>query len=99
MKLTGRDAAAIRDVRPPYGLYTPAVLQALAAWGYRPVMWSVVPFHWLQPAAPSIAQATGSARPGSVLVLHESLAGPPVAELSDAIIPRLKAAGGAGCPQ
>ena len=92
-QLTGREAATIRDVRPPFGLYTPAVLAALAAWGYRPVMWSVVPFHWLQPAAPSISQATGGARPGTVLVLHESLAGPPVAALSEAIIPRLKDAG------
>jgi peptidoglycan/xylan/chitin deacetylase (PgdA/CDA1 family) len=92
-EIAGCDAAAIRDVRPPFGLYTPAVLAGLVAWGYRPVMWSVVPFHWLQPAAPSIAQATVGARPGSLLVLHESLAGPPVAELSDAIIPRLKAAG------
>ncbi|MBC8075114.1 MAG: polysaccharide deacetylase family protein, partial [Chloroflexales bacterium] len=91
--LTSCDAATIRDVRPPYGLYTPAVLAALLAWGYRPVMWSVVPFHWLQPAAPSVAQATRMARPGTVLVLHESLAGPPVADLSDAIIPQLKAMG------
>jgi peptidoglycan/xylan/chitin deacetylase (PgdA/CDA1 family) len=92
-EVTGRGEEAIRDVRPPFGVYTPAVLSALCAWGYRPVMWSVVPFHWLQPPAPSIAQATRGARPGSLLVLHESLAGPPVAELSDAIIPRLKAAG------
>jgi len=91
--LSERDSAVIRDVRPPYGLSTPATLAALTAWGYRTVMWSLVPFHWLQPAQPTIAQVTRLIRTGSVLVLHESLGGPPVAQLTDAIVIRLKAAG------
>ena len=91
--LSERDSAVIRDVRPPYGLSTPATLAALTAWGYRTVMWSLVPFHWLQPAQPTITQVTRLIRTGSVLVLHESLGGPPVAQLTDAIVIRLKAAG------
>jgi peptidoglycan/xylan/chitin deacetylase (PgdA/CDA1 family) len=91
--LSGRDVTAIRDVRPPYGLYTPSTLAALAAWGYRAVMWSVVPFHWVQPAHPTIDQTTSLMRSGSVLVLHEGLGGPPVAQLTDVIVTRLKAAG------
>lgn len=91
--LSGRPEAAIRDVRPPYGIYTPATLAALRAWGYRPVMWSVVPFHWRQPAAPTIAQAVGQAAGGALLVLHEGLGGPPVDALADVIIGRLIDAG------
>ena len=92
-ELSGRDSAAVRDVRPPYGLYTPATLTALAVWGYRTVMWSVVPFHWLQPAQLTIDQTMQLVRSGSVLVLHEGLGGPPVAQLTDVIVTRLKTAG------
>jgi peptidoglycan/xylan/chitin deacetylase (PgdA/CDA1 family) len=92
-QISGRPADTLRDVRPPYGVYTPATLAGLLAWGYRPVMWSVVPFHWMQPAEPTITQATRMVRRGSLLVLHESLGGPPVADLTDAIVTRLAAAG------
>lgn len=91
--ISGRDAHTIRDVRPPYGLYTPGILNSLAVWGYRPVMWSVVPFHWRQPASTTIEQTTRLVQPGAVLVLHESLAGPPVSDLTEVIVTRLKAAG------
>jgi len=91
-ELSGRDAATIRDVRPPYGLYTPATLRNLRAWGYRPVMWSVVPFHWLQPAQSTIDQTMRLMHSGAVLVLHEGLGGPPVAQLTEAIVSWLKAA-------
>lgn len=87
--LSGRTPDEIRDVRPPFGMYTRSTLRALIGWGYRPVMWSVVPFHWMQPAEATIAQTLRLAHPGAVLVLHESLGGPPVAELAEAIIVRL----------
>jgi peptidoglycan/xylan/chitin deacetylase (PgdA/CDA1 family) len=90
--ISGCAATAICDVRPPYGFSTPTVFDSLTLWGYRSVMWSVVPFHWLQPAEPTIAQALQLVRPGSILVLHESLGGPPVAALADAIIIRLQEA-------
>ncbi len=82
-----------RDVRPPYGLFTPATLARLAEWGYRPVMWTVVPPHWLQPTPVSLREVTGQVSNGCLLVLHEGLPGLPVASLADEILHRLKAAG------
>ncbi len=83
----------VRDVRPPYGVFSPATLRQLAAWGYRPVMWSCVPLHWVQPAANSVRQVLRQTGPGALLVLHEGQpTGPPVAELADEIIARLQAA-------
>ena len=87
-----RTPATIRDVRPPFGIFTPATLRRLISWGYRPVMWSLVPLHWLQPAETTIRQVTRQVRAGSLLVLHERLPGPPVAALADSIVARLKAA-------
>jgi peptidoglycan/xylan/chitin deacetylase (PgdA/CDA1 family) len=87
------DPANLRDVRPPSGLFTPNTLTRLARWGYRPVMWTVVPPHWLQPAAVTIQQAKQQVSNGALLVLHEDKPGPPVAGLADHIIPGLKAAG------
>lgn len=80
-------------VRPPFGLYTPAILRSLVAWGYRPIMWSVVPFHWLQTPDRSIAQVESLVRPGSVVVLHEGLGGAPVAELCELLVKRLQESG------
>jgi peptidoglycan/xylan/chitin deacetylase (PgdA/CDA1 family) len=90
---TGREAAAIRDVRPPFGHFTPATLRALVAWGYRPVMWSVVPFHWLQSADTTVRQVLRDVENGSIVVLHEGLHGPPVIDLVQATLPLLIAAG------
>lgn len=90
---TGRDPVTFRAVRPPYGHFTPALLNALLAAGYVPTMWSIVPLHWLQPAEETIRQVLQEARGGDLLVLHESLPGPPVTALTDAILPPLLAEG------
>jgi peptidoglycan-N-acetylglucosamine deacetylase len=90
---SGRDPRSIRYVRPPFGAYLPRTLDALRSWGYRVVMGSVVPMHWHQSAAKTIRETAQAVRPGAVLVLHESLGGPPVASLTDAIISQLLAAG------
>jgi peptidoglycan/xylan/chitin deacetylase (PgdA/CDA1 family) len=82
----------INLVRPPYGLFLPSTLQALVKWGYRPVMWSVAPFHWLQPAQATIRQTQQQVTNGSLLVLHEGLAGPPVSTFIEPILVNLKAA-------
>lgn len=82
----------VDNVRPPYGLLLPATMQRLLNWGYRPVMWSVVPFHWLQPADFTVQQVLHQATSGSLIVLHEGLSGPPVTTLAESIITRLKAA-------
>jgi hypothetical protein len=83
---------AFRDVRPPYGIFTPHTLTLLARWQYRPVMWTVVPGHWLQPAAVTVRQVLAQTRAGAILVLHEGQRyGPPVARLVDTILTFLPA--------
>ena len=88
-----RDPATINLVRPPYGLFLPSTLQVLVKWGYRPVMWSVVPYHWMQPAQATIRQVQHQVTNGSLLVLHEGLSGPSVLTFVEPIIVYLKGAG------
>jgi peptidoglycan/xylan/chitin deacetylase (PgdA/CDA1 family) len=88
-----REPTTINLVRPPYGLFLPSTLKALVRWGYRPVMWSVAPFHWLQSAQATIRQAQRQVINGSLLVLHEGLAGPSVLTFTEPIIVHFKAAG------
>jgi peptidoglycan/xylan/chitin deacetylase (PgdA/CDA1 family) len=84
----------VRDVRPPFGLFTARELAHLGEWGYRTVMWTHVPPHWAQPAEQTIAELVRDTMPGDLLVLHEGRRdGPPVVELVDALIPRLLARG------
>ncbi|NJP07034.1 MAG: polysaccharide deacetylase family protein [Chloroflexaceae bacterium] len=84
----------VRDLRPPYGLALPDVLQRLIAWNYRPVMATILPLHWLQSEELSIAEVMSQVRPGSLIVLHEDkTGGPPVAQLTDHVLTRLKDAG------
>ncbi|MGJ3248638.1 MAG: polysaccharide deacetylase family protein [Elainellaceae cyanobacterium] len=68
--------AKVCDVRPPNGLFTPKILRQLHQWGYRSVMWSVVPEDWVRPgiaiAAKRIEQQT---RNGSLIVLHDGYHG------------------------
>ncbi|MCW5851560.1 MAG: polysaccharide deacetylase family protein [Anaerolineae bacterium] len=90
---TGQPPDQYRDVRPPYGVFTPSTLKALCGWGYRPVMWSVVPLHWRQSARQTVREVVEQVHPGALIVLHESLPGPPVARLADEILPRLQDAG------
>jgi peptidoglycan/xylan/chitin deacetylase (PgdA/CDA1 family) len=81
------------DVRPPYGTFSPGTLRNLISWGYRPVMWSVVPLHWMQPAAESIEHVEHWLAPGSIIVLHEGIGGPPLVPLVEDVIDRVDAAG------
>lgn len=66
----------LRDVRPPNGLFTPPILNHLKLWGYRPVMWSVVPEDWIRPGIEVVTrrvlQQTGN---GSIIVLHDGHCG------------------------
>lgn len=86
----GGEPASYVYVRPPFGWFTPRVLQRLSDWAYRTVMWTVVPTHWLQAAAKTTADVMRQVSPGAILVLHESLPGPAVASLADELLPRLK---------
>ncbi|MBD0291261.1 MAG: polysaccharide deacetylase family protein, partial [Thermoleophilia bacterium] len=65
-------AAATPYFRPVGGAYNPTVLAAAGAAGYRyTVLWDVDPRDWTDPGVGAIvARAVGSARPGSVILLH-----------------------------
>jgi peptidoglycan/xylan/chitin deacetylase (PgdA/CDA1 family) len=65
---------AIADHRPPYGIYSAAALRACRQRGWRPVLWSQWGKDWRGSAtARSIAnRATGSARPGDIVLLHDA---------------------------
>jgi peptidoglycan/xylan/chitin deacetylase (PgdA/CDA1 family) len=84
----------ICDVRPPYGFFTAQTLSILTAWEYRLVMWNSIPLHWIQPMHWTIKHVLDEVLPGSVIVLHDGKGhGSKVAQIVDAIIPRLKASG------
>lgn len=85
----GLDPERIRSVRPPFGHLSGGLVRKLLAWGYRPVLGSLVPVHWLIPQAVAVRQVVQQARGGDLIVLHEALGGPPVAGLTDAILSRL----------
>jgi peptidoglycan/xylan/chitin deacetylase (PgdA/CDA1 family) len=81
----------IRDVRPPIGLFTPTVLNRLHQWGYRPVMWSVVPEDWVRPGVDVVVRRTlRQVQNGSLIVLHDGYyGGDDVAAILHQLIPLL----------
>lgn len=85
--------AGIDLVRPPYGHFAPSILRDLTTWGYRPVMWTLAPFHWLQSTQRTLREIERTVCPGAILVLHEGLPGPGVCELVHAIVPPVLAQG------
>lgn len=90
----GLDPETIRHIRPPYGAFSRSTLSHLTEWNYRLVMWNCMPPHWMQPLSWSIRQVLESIVPGTVIVLHDGHGhGRRVAEIVDAIIPRIKAMG------
>ncbi len=86
-----QDPAAIRDVRPPNGLFFPQTLDHLCRWGYRPVMWSVVPEDWvLPPISVVIQRILDQIYPGAIVVLHDGpFGGSQVVATVDQLLPRL----------
>ncbi|MBP0006135.1 MAG: polysaccharide deacetylase family protein [Cyanobacteria bacterium SBC] len=82
----------VRDVRPPNGLFTPQTLQWLHQWGYRPVMWSVVPEDWVRPGISIVVdRVMRQVKPGSLVVLHDGqLGGAEVAIHTQEIVERLQ---------
>lgn len=90
---SGRDPGLFNAVRPPFGHFSPAVLETLNAAGYLPTMWTLVPFHWLQSAAATVRQVIDGVGNGTILVMHEGLAGPAVTDLTLAVLPHLIAEG------
>lgn len=82
----------IRDVRPPNGLFLPQTLRHLQQWGYRPVMWSVVPEDWVHPGvAVAIERILNQVEPGSLIVLHDGIyGGSDVAQTVHQLVPLLR---------
>lgn len=81
----------IRDVRPPNGFFTPQILKSLKEWGYRPVMWSVVPEDWVCPGIQVVADRVfHQTRNGSLIVLHDGYCGgKDVVAVASVVIPAL----------
>jgi len=85
---------SIKDLRPPYGMFTRRTASMLTEWGYRLVLWNCIPPHWMQPVRWSIRQVMDAASPGSVMVLHDGHGhGRRVTEIVEAVIPRIKSLG------
>jgi peptidoglycan/xylan/chitin deacetylase (PgdA/CDA1 family) len=84
----------IRDLRPPYGVFNRRTRSQLTERGFRLVMWSCIPPHWMQPASWSIRQVMEAIFPGAVIVLHDGHGhGKRVAEILEGIIPRIQSLG------
>lgn len=85
------DPSLVRDVRPPNGLFTPQTLHWLRSWGYRPVMWSVVPEDWVRPGVSLVVERVlQQTTNGSIIVLHDGyFGGQDVAQSTAWIVPRL----------
>lgn len=83
------EADRVRDVRPPYGLFTPHTLELLQQWNYRPVQWSVVPEDWVEPGVEVVVnRILQQIHNGSIIVLHEGIwGGASVAKICDRLLP------------
>lgn len=83
------DPSRVRDVRPPYGLFTPRTLELLQQWNYRPVQWSVVPEDWVEPGVEVVVnRILQQIDNGSIIVLHEGIwGGAAVAKICDRLLP------------
>lgn len=84
-------SSTLIDVRPPNGLFTPKTLSLLDQWGYRSVMWSVIPEDWVHPGIETVVQRVlDQVQNGSIIVLHDGYyGGRDVAETVDWLIPAL----------
>jgi peptidoglycan-N-acetylglucosamine deacetylase len=60
--------------RPPYGLYSPAGLEAARQRGLKPILWSRWGKDWRRLTTPQriAARATRALRPGDVILLHDA---------------------------
>ena len=90
----GMSSETIRDVRPPSGAFTTRTHAHLTQWGYRLVMWTCIPPHWMQPVGWSIRQVLEAIFPGAVIVLHDGHGhGTKAAEIVNAIVPQVRSQG------
>ena len=63
-------------MRPPNGIVLSQTIKLLKEWGYRTVMWTVVPVDWVRPGISvvvnRVVQQTSN---GSIIVLHDGCYG------------------------
>lgn len=87
----GLEPKLVCDVRPPNGIFTPQTLKLLQEWGYRSVMWSVVPEDWVRPGISVVVnRVVKQTYNGSIIVLHDGYdGGQDVAKSVAEIIPIL----------
>jgi peptidoglycan/xylan/chitin deacetylase (PgdA/CDA1 family) len=84
----------IRDVRPPYGMFTAKTKALLAEWGYRLVMWNCIPPHFTQPLNWTIQQIMDSSLSGSIIVLHDGHGhGSKAAQIIEITAPQIRSQG------
>jgi peptidoglycan/xylan/chitin deacetylase (PgdA/CDA1 family) len=84
----------LKDVRPPYGLFTAKTKSLLTEWGYRLVMWHCIPPHFTQPLSWTIRQILEASISGSIIVLHDGHGhGSLAAQIVKAIVPKIKSQG------
>ncbi|MGI6575093.1 MAG: polysaccharide deacetylase family protein [bacterium] len=68
-RFTGQD---IKFVRPPYGCYSQALIDAASELGQHLVLWNVDPRDWEDPKPEEIvSRVMGQVKPGSIIILHE----------------------------
>jgi len=81
----------VKDVRPPFGIFTPQTLQLLRVWHYRPVLWQVYVDDSSRPGIATVTERVISQTlPGALIVLHDGWAGgQDVAAVVEQIIPKL----------
>ncbi|MBE7534245.1 MAG: polysaccharide deacetylase family protein [Anaerolineales bacterium] len=90
----GISPAEIRNVRPPYGMFTAKTKALLAEWGYRLVMWNCIPPHFIQPLNWTIQQIADSSLSGSIIVLHDGHGhGSEVARIIEITAPQIRSQG------
>ncbi|HMS01087.1 MAG TPA: polysaccharide deacetylase family protein [Anaerolineales bacterium] len=90
----GISPTEIRDVRPPYGMFTAKTKYLLAEWGYRLVMWNCIPPHFTQPLSWTIQQILEASIAGSIVVLHDGHGhGSKAAQIVETIVPKIKSQG------
>ena len=65
---------AIRDYRPPYGIFSASGLRAIRSRGWRPVLWSKWGRDWDRWATPDsiTRRVTTNIRPGDIVLLHDA---------------------------
>ena len=70
----GAAGAPLAWHRPPYGLYSPAGLDAVRDRGLRPLLWSRWGKDWRRFTTPAriASRATANLRPGDVILLHDA---------------------------